>query len=118
MNDEMIKFIIQIITVCKRETSGLSVDERIKRLMYSFIVAKADPKFVQFGSTNATIYGMMYDIDPTYAKTIYENDSEYTVLHQLGLSNDVIEQEVVAFAKRTKVFDKALKDVVGDTNEN
>ena len=113
---EMIQLITDVVTVIKKETDAMSVDERIRRLMYSFITVKGDPQLIKLGETNATIYGMMYGIDLNYAKKIYNNNLEFTVLRQLGLDETTIANDLIRFGEKVLDASKMLNEKVGEIN--
>jgi len=116
MNKQIADLITDIVTIVKKTTDGMPVDERIRRLMYTFITVKGDPKLIMFGETNATIYGMMYGIDLDYAKKIYNNDLEFTILRQLGLDEVTIANDLIRFGENFLEASKMLNEKVGEIN--
>lgn len=116
MTNEMMQLITDIVTMVKKSTDEMSVDERIRRLMYTFITVKGDPQLIKIGETNATIYGMMYGIDLEYCKKIYNNNQEFTVLRQLGLDEKTIANDLIRFGENFLDATKILNEKVGDIN--
>lgn len=116
MTNEMIQLITDVVTLIKKEADALPVDERIRRLMYTFITVKGDPQLIKLGETNVTIYGMMYGIDLDYAKKIYNNDMEFTVLRQLGLDEKTIANDLIRFGENFLDVTKMLNEKVGEIN--
>lgn len=116
MTNEMIQLITDIVTLVKKEADALPMDERLRRMMYSFITVKGDPQLIKLGETNATIYGMMYSIDLDYSKKIYNNNLEFTVLRQLGLDDKTIANELIRFGENFLNATKMLNEKVGEIN--
>ena len=116
MNNEMVQLITDVVTMIKKEADALPVDERIRRLMYSFITVKGDPQLIKLGETNATIYGMMYGIDLDYSKKIYNNNQEFVVLRQLGLDEKTIANDLIRFGENVLNASKMLEEKVGEIN--
>lgn len=116
MTNEMMQLITDIVTMVKTETDSLPVDERIRRLMYTFITVKGDPQLIKLGETNATVYGMMYGIDLEYCKKIYNNNLEFTVLRQLGIDEKTIANDLIRFGDNFLNATKILNEKVGEIN--
>jgi hypothetical protein len=116
MNEQMIQLITDVVTMIKKETDSLPVDERIRRLMYTFITVKGDPQLIKLGEINAQVYGMMYGIDLDYCKKIYNNNQEFTVLRQLGVDEKTIANDLIRFGEKFLDATKMMSEKVNEIN--
>ena len=116
MNKKIMDLITTICEEIKSKTDEMSLDERLKRLMYTFIVVKGSPNPIMSTEASVDIYAMMYGISIEYARSVFKNNLEYAALHMLGLTDDVIKTELINFTNEYLIADKVLKEKVDEIN--